>query len=234
MALTSQFFAAKTVTNLVTSINAFLAAEPLTTQIHTLSVVAHDLARFTGIEFRAELLYDPVGGEALATPFYLLALEEDQLPLLQQVTNAALAAAPDEMWLALPFLVQDSARRLDRNLALFLRNVDPSAINNIALPTGGDIVRQVTTADTPVLAMFGNLIVAEATGAPVGVMLPSAVVGRGQKITIIKVDATADTVDLFPMPPETINGAPGHTLPNQWDSVVLQSDGANWLITASA
>src|SRR6056297_255720 len=131
MALQLQYFAAKTVTDLVTAVNTFIAAQPLTLLVDQFNVEAKDLARFTGIEFRVQLSYDPVGAVAIAAPLYLQAFDYDQLPLLQQEVHAALAAAPAELWVPLPLIVQDSARRLDRNLTLFWRNADPAAAASI-------------------------------------------------------------------------------------------------------
>jgi hypothetical protein len=232
MALTSQFFAAKTVTDLVSAINTFLAGEPSTLVIQSLSIAAHDLARFTGIEFRAELLYDPVGGESLLVPLTLQAFDEDQLPMLQQVVNLAIAADPDSLWYALPLLVQDSARRLDRNLALFLRNPDPAAINNIKPLSPGDRVRRVTDSDSPVTAAADQFIVADATGGPITVDLPLAAFARGKALTVIKEDAAANAVDLVASGTELINGAGTLTLSAQYETATVQSDGFNWFIVA--
>lgn len=131
MALELVYFASRTVTDLVDAVNTFIAAQPLTLLVDQFNVVAHDKARYTGIEFRVQLAYDPTGAAAIAAPLYLEAFDYDQLPLLQQEVNAAIAASPGELWVPLPLVVQDSARLLDRNLTLFWRNADPAAAANI-------------------------------------------------------------------------------------------------------
>ncbi|MDZ4164844.1 MAG: hypothetical protein U1C55_06925 [Smithellaceae bacterium] len=59
--------------------------------------------------------------------------------------------------------------------------------------------------------------------------LPSAVGDAGRTFTIVKIDATANTVTVKPAGAETINGATSLILPAQWSEATIVSNGINWI-----
>lgn len=87
-------------------------------------------------------------------------------------------------------------------------------------------VRTVTGAVT--VRPIDRVLKADASGGAVTVNLPSAAPNLVE-YTIIKSDATGNTVTVDPSGSQTINGAATHVLSTQWASVTLRSDGANWL-----
>ncbi len=74
-----------------------------------------------------------------------------------------------------------------------------------------------------------SMIKVDASGGARTVNLPTAVGCAGQFYTIIKSDSSANTVTVDGATTETINGALTFVLTAQYQSVVLRSDGANWL-----
>ena len=73
-------------------------------------------------------------------------------------------------------------------------------------------------------------ILVDATGGARIVNLPTAV-GRGEKwFTVKKVDSSSNTVTIDGSGSETIDGATTYVITNQYESITVVSDGANWLI----
>jgi hypothetical protein len=61
--------------------------------------------------------------------------------------------------------------------------------------------------------------------------LPSAATAAGRVYVIKKISSTAGTITIDPSSTETIDGALTNIeLVNQWSSIMIQSDGINWLI----
>ena len=78
-----------------------------------------------------------------------------------------------------------------------------------------------------------NLILADATSGPITVTLPDAVTNNGMSNAVVKIDSSANAVTVDGAGAQTINGSATHSLPTQWDYVVVTSDGSNWYIIAS-
>jgi hypothetical protein len=79
----------------------------------------------------------------------------------------------------------------------------------------------------------------KATGGASGISLnlPDAIGNSGQQITVIKIDASAGNVTLVALvepQQETINGQDTYVLTNQYQSVTLESDNANWFVRSTA
>lgn len=90
-----------------------------------------------------------------------------------------------------------------------------------------------TTAATITHVIMDETIAASANAAAVTVnLISAATVGRGYPLTIIKTDASANTVTVDPNGAQTINGAATKVLAAQYDRVTIKSDGTNWLIVA--
>jgi hypothetical protein len=75
-----------------------------------------------------------------------------------------------------------------------------------------------------------NFIEMDVTADNKEVTLPTAIGNTGLLLTIKKTDVTAHTVTVITTGAQTIDGDPNFVLTNQWDTVAVVSNGANWLI----
>lgn len=92
-------------------------------------------------------------------------------------------------------------------------------------------VTSIDNTDSPYTATAtDHTILGDATGGAITVNLPTAVGIDGRTYTIKKVDASGNAVTVDGDGSETIDGAATNALSTQWDSVTVQSDGANWVI----
>lgn len=74
-----------------------------------------------------------------------------------------------------------------------------------------------------------STILCNATTAAFTVTLPTAVGNSGLEYKIKKIDSSANAVTVGTTSSQTIDGVTTYSLPAQWNWVVLQSDGANWV-----
>lgn len=105
------------------------------------------------------------------------------------------------------------------------------------LPTS-DTIPFATVSPTPVVKytiledalLFLTLLheIVEVTVSAT-IMVPTAVGKRGVKYNIIKSHNAGPILIMPEIPGETISGASDLSLINQWDSVVIYSNGTNWL-----
>jgi len=92
-------------------------------------------------------------------------------------------------------------------------------------------VLSVSSTYTLNLSDNTKLVKADANGGAFDINLPSAAtVGRGWRVSIKKVDVSANTVTAKPSGAETIDGAVSLGLSTQHFSVTLISDGTNFLV----
>lgn len=121
------------------------------------------------------------------------------------------------------------ARGLQR-LASKVRSIVPAghAITSMSPIISTDVDYDLTPED-------GTLKV-DTTGGNILVNLPSAAGefiydnGLGRVFIIKRITAGVNTLDITPDGAETIDGAASYSLTGQYDFVVLQSDGANWMV----
>lgn len=96
-------------------------------------------------------------------------------------------------------------------------------------------VFEVTAAYQVVEADFGGTIKVNATSGALTITLVSAAtLKNGFKITIKKVDNSANNVTIDPAGSETIDGATTLSLVSQYQSVTIISDGTNWIKETTA
>lgn len=87
---------------------------------------------------------------------------------------------------------------------------------------------RTVTADYTALAT-DDLVLADATSGAITVTLPPAGSVAYQTLTIKKIDASANAVTIG----GTVDGAASPTLPAQYNSITIQSDGSAWYQLAS-
>lgn len=75
-------------------------------------------------------------------------------------------------------------------------------------------------------------ILVNCASGPLSTLLPAASSVSGQQYKIKKIDSGANAATVTTTSSETIDGATTYSLPDQYDSVTLQSDGTEWWITA--
>lgn len=102
--------------------------------------------------------------------------------------------------------------------------------DGVAFGSIGPIVTKTTTYTTT--ANDGTVFV-DGTSGGWTLSLLSAVGVPGLMVRVIKIDSSANAVVIDPASTQTVNGNTTYTLSLQWQGVILQSDGANWVIVAS-
>ena len=90
----------------------------------------------------------------------------------------------------------------------------------------------ITDANSPYFATADdNTILIQANAGPVTVDLPSASTCAGRVYTFKRLDASANAVTIDTSGGQTIEGVLTHTLPLQYDTVTIQSNGGTeWFI----
>ncbi len=80
------------------------------------------------------------------------------------------------------------------------------------------------------LTISDYTVLANAVGGAITLNLPTAVGITGRIYVIKKIDAGASIITVDANGSETIDGALTQTIANQWESIMIQSDGANWVV----
>ena len=88
----------------------------------------------------------------------------------------------------------------------------------------------ILVSSTPYSANIGTTILVNAASSNITINLPAALVGFNNKITIKKIDSSANTVTIDPDGAETIDGQSSYDLILQYDSITVTSDGTQWYI----
>ena len=92
----------------------------------------------------------------------------------------------------------------------------------------------IAAADSPYTVQPRDVFLrGNATAGAITVNLPTAVGRAGAMYIVKKSDASANAVTVTPNGAETIDGAATFPLPAQWDAVMVQSDGTNWMVLAT-
>lgn len=107
-----------------------------------------------------------------------------------------------------------------------LTHDNPTGIESINMQAAS-AVRAISSTTTA--RPIDRALKVDASGAAVTVNLPSAA-PNPVIYTVIKSDASANPVTIDPSGAQTINGAATRDLTSQWETVTLQSDGANWIL----
>ena len=95
-------------------------------------------------------------------------------------------------------------------------------------------VSSVTNADTPVAVSTSNhSFECNATSGVITLDLPTAVGNGGRTYYFKKTDSSANAVTIDPNGAQTIDGETTVGLGNQYDYLLIESDGSNWTIVAS-
>lgn len=110
--------------------------------------------------------------------------------------------------------------------------------NNIIVVGGAQTIAflqgpVITVADSPYLAMARETVKVDMESGAVTVQLPPAAGITGFQIKVVgvtDVDPPSNPVTILPDGVETINGNPTFQLTTTRESVLLESDGANWMV----
>ena len=95
------------------------------------------------------------------------------------------------------------------------------------------IIRTISGSDSVVAGDRNKtLYVSASAGVATITLIAAATAGDGYQVTIKKSDSTANAVVIDGNASETIDGATTYSLASQYASVILMSDGSNWLIKA--
>ncbi len=91
-------------------------------------------------------------------------------------------------------------------------------------------VRSVTQAQSPYSIVDpDDMVVVDATLGVVTINLPSAAAYKGRQLTVKKRDVSINLVTVAGVSGNLIDGLSSRTLPLQWDSLDVVSDGTDWL-----
>jgi hypothetical protein len=100
------------------------------------------------------------------------------------------------------------------------------------MKSDGAIATAIATKTTTYSITTGDsIILADATTAAFTVTLPSATTRTGAYFTVKKTNSNANAVTVATTSSQTIDGVTTFTLSNQYDTITVVSDGANWMIT---
>ena len=89
----------------------------------------------------------------------------------------------------------------------------------------------IDNTDSPYTASINEFISCDASGGAITVNLPTAVGNAGIQISVCKKDSSSFEITVNPNGSETINGDLTKDINFQWSTMVMQSDGSNWIIT---
>ena len=88
----------------------------------------------------------------------------------------------------------------------------------------------VTKTTTYAPSESGEVLLADATDAGFTITLPDATSDSGLRITIKKIDVTANAVTIATVSSQTIDGASTQSISTQWQSLDIISNGTNWFL----
>jgi hypothetical protein len=91
--------------------------------------------------------------------------------------------------------------------------------------------RTVTT--TYAVKIADHTVRADATGGAFSVTLPTAVGVAGKRYVVKKIDSSGNAVTVATTSAQTIDGAASYSLATQYKFVVVESDGANWIVVGN-
>lgn len=143
--------------------------------------------------------------------------------ILEQIVEAVNAVAEAQ---AAAAVAQTAAEAADTAAAAAQLAADnaQAAVDAIVIPPSGT---RTITADETLLQEDANVLV-DASGGPVTVTLFGAALALGD-ITVKKIDASANVVDVEPASGEDLNGGPGAvSLTTQYEARTFVSDGTEW------
>jgi hypothetical protein len=101
--------------------------------------------------------------------------------------------------------------------------------------TGNDTYVNATFSQALSFPVSGGLLVDATAGAGgITLTLPTAVGVSGLKAAIIQIDAGAGGVTINTTSSQTINDTTSYVLTNQWQSITVESNNANWRIVSTA
>ena len=127
----------------------------------------------------------------------------------------------------------EAALVLDQaNSALYV-NVPRHLVSGwVAIFSSIDSIQSISVSVTLGFAGAGNTLVKGTSGAGgITLTLISAVGIAGRSMKIIKIDSGVGAVTITPNGTQNINGVnASYLLTNQYQYVVLESDGANWFV----
>lgn len=141
-------------------------------------------------------------------------------PICTAGTPAAIPVPPDipsgDILLAIVYVEANAATIVNADIE------DGRVFVDNGLP-----IRSVSASDTALDA--DTVITVNATGGARTITLPTAVGVQGKIYVIKKTDSSSNTVTVDGDGAETIDGETTFSLKKQWVSVMIQSDGANWV-----
>jgi len=231
MARTLKLFSAANAPALKTAVDAYLAGLASTQLVLWLDWQLQDKQRYTGYEYTCTLVTD-TGGGTLANKFTIDVYTGSTLALLQQTIDAAILAAPTELFVPISTVRLPSPSNLVQYQTLVLRNADAGAIGNTAYGPEFHAATSITDADSPYDASPGETVVCDATLGVITVNLPAAAAYGNNTVTVVKSDASANAITLQCDGAETINGANTDTLAAQYNAITSISDGTELFIQA--
>ena len=105
-----------------------------------------------------------------------------------------------------------------------------SSGTTINVGNGYGAIRTVTSTPASALDFGDETILCDATGGVITIALKAVVNMAGKVYRIKKIDASGNAITINPNSAELIDGAATYALAAQWDSAVIQCDGAAWYV----
>lgn len=97
-------------------------------------------------------------------------------------------------------------------------------------PVGTALVATTTKIASDTALLTNDVILCDATAAPIIIGLPAVATASGKVLTVKKIDVSANTVTVDGNLGELIDGVATKVLAAQWDAVQVVCDGTAWFI----
>lgn len=109
-------------------------------------------------------------------------------------------------------------------------------ISNGAYFVAGNLesIQSISANATIGFSQAPNTLIRATAGSGITLTLPTAIGKGGQIIRIVQVDTGSGGVAVITTGGQTINGLSTYVLTNQWQTISMESDNANWIIISSA
>lgn len=141
--------------------------------------------------------------------------------------NAVTVATTSSQTIGTPTTTSYTLRTVGRGIAVMSNGANWEIIAQFGPPN------MIIAGGTYTLNASDDVVQATANAGAATVNLPSAASYRGRIFTVVKTDATANTVTIARAGSDTILGATTYVLSTQYDAVALQSDGVSaWFVVA--
>lgn len=125
-----------------------------------------------------------------------------------------------------------TAAQLAEYVTSSITSLSVQALNATSI-TGAlnSVTTNVATVSTNIsLTSDHHILLVDASSGNRTITLPSSSVSSGRQFFVKKIDSTSNSLTVFPVSGETIDGEPNLSTTTQYEAFVIISDGSNWFV----